>query len=408
MPHTHAADHRTGGAPPPASAAPAVHRSRGPRVLLLDSGWAATPYVAAALTRAGCTVHAFSEEDGDTRFAERYFTRTMAPPAASAEYLPALGAVVRSGAFDHVLPLSEDVLRVLWAAPPAWEGLVYPRTEPWQRAVVGNKRLQMELATRSGVEVPEFLAPSDERGVARAVEALGLPVVVKGVDSAGGKDVHIATSYADALRHWQADGGVEPPLLQRYVHGPTLLVGGLFLDGEPLRLYAAEKSEMYPPDTGPSIRLRTVDDRALIDPALVVFRALRWTGVASADLMRGADGRYRFLEVNPRPWGSVAVVEAAGVDLFTPLAELLRGGTPAAHLDFATGVDRLLFPQYMQARVEQGTVAALVRALCDVRAWRAAPWRFPGLVLHFARWPWRSWRRARRSRATASGGGGMA
>src|SRR5436309_3559890 len=59
--------------------------------------------------------------------------------------------------------------------------------------------------------------------------------------------------------------------------------------------------------------------------ALRVFHELRWTGLASADFIRRGCGSYAFLEVNPRPWGSIAAARSAGVDLFTPFAELLVG-----------------------------------------------------------------------------------
>jgi predicted ATP-grasp superfamily ATP-dependent carboligase len=152
---------------------------------------------------------------------------------------------------------------------------------------------------------------------------------------------------------------------------------------------------MSPPRTGPSVRLRTVDDAELVAAALAVFRALRWSGLASADFIRDVEGRFYFLEVNPRPWGSIAAAEAAGVDLFTPLAQLLTGGTPAPQLACRAGTSSTLFPQHMQALAAGGTLGSLGRALADVSAWRAAPWHRPGLVLHLLRWPWWQWRRAR-------------
>lgn len=365
-------------------------------MLLLDEEWAATPHIAVALSAAGCTVHAFTCGTADTRFLGGALERTAAPPAHSAAYLPALARLVAHGEFDHVLALSDATLHALWSAPRDWEALDYPRAAAWQRDVLRNKRLQLELARAAGVLCPDYRTVHDGATIADAVRALGVPVVVKGVAGAGGQTVRIAGSALDAEARWrEMPGGGEPAFLQRYVHGATYLVGGLFDDGVPLRVYAAEKTEMHPPLTGPSVRLRTVDDEALVAAALAVFRALRWSGVASADFVRGADGRFYFLEVNPRPWGAVAAAAAAGVDLFTPLAALLAGRVPDAQLGWRAGVDRALFPQHLEARAQGGTVLALARAVADVRGWRAAPWHNPGLVLHLSRWLWWTWRRAR-------------
>ena len=374
----------------------------GPSVLLLDEEWAATAHVATALAAAGCTVHAFTPGKGDTRFLDGVLTRIEAPPVTSPAYLPALARIVESGRFDHVIGLTDATLHALWSAPRSWEALDFPRTTLHQRDVLRNKRLQLECARSVGVRCPDYREVATVAAVADAVGSLGLPVVVKGVAGVGGQTVRIAESAVEAAAYWRAMPAEEPAFLQRYVHGATYLVGGLFADGAPLRIYAAEKTEMLPARTGPSVRLRTVDEPELVAAALAVFRELRWSGIASADFVRGADGHFYFLEVNPRPWGSVGAVAAAGVDLFGPLAALLAGGDPAPRLGWRSGVDRALFPQYAQARAADGTVSSLARALFDPAVWRAAPWQSPALLLHLARWPWWQWNDARRARAAAA------
>ena len=111
------------------------------------------------------------------------------------------------------------------------------------------------------------------------------------------------------------------------------------------------------------------------DAARRVFRLLEWTGFASADFVRGRDGRYYFLEVNPRPWGSIAAAADAGVDLFTPYVALLRGETVVPDLHCRDGVVSTLFPQRMTSRIRPGQLHSLLRALVDPASWRAIPWR---------------------------------
>jgi hypothetical protein len=179
--------------------------------------------------------------------------------------------------------------------------------------------------------------------------------------------------------------------LQQYIEGPTYLAGGLFHDGEPIRIYAAEIFERAH-RTGPSFRHRSVNDPTLLDTALGVFRALRWTGLAQVDLAHGLDGNCYFIEFNPRPWGSIGAAARTGVDMFGPLAELLEGRKPIPDLSSAEGVYTTMFPQVAAQRLRGGTMRSFGCLLREPRIWLNAPWSDPGLALHLARTVWWSWR----------------
>jgi biotin carboxylase len=171
--------------------------------------------------------------------------------------------------------------------------------------------------------------------------------------------------------------------VQEVVDGPTVLFGGVFHDGRPLRCYAAEKREQHPRRTGPAIRLRSLDDPALVELGTHVLGALRWTGFASADFIRRRDGRYVFLEVNPRLWGSAAAARSAGVDLFAPFAALLAGAVPAPDLAFAGGQDVRIFPRYLLSP-RYWRPSGAVRAVRDLLGDQGEAWRHPGFLRHLA------------------------
>jgi hypothetical protein len=108
---------------------------------------------------------------------------------------------------------------------------------------------------------------------------------------------------------------------------------------------------------------------------LRVFEASGVTGIASADFVRDGRGAYHFLELNPRPWGSIAAARDAGVDLFSPLVALWSGHSITADLLFRTGVRSAVFP------------LALLSPRCWVSgaALRSIPApRNPRLVAHLA------------------------
>jgi predicted ATP-grasp superfamily ATP-dependent carboligase len=219
-----------------------------------------------------------------------------------------------------------------------------------------------------------------------------MPVVVKGVcGDGGGTEVRFADTEAAvpaAVHELTAQTG-KRPFLQQFVSGPSFFAGGLFVDGRAVRLHVCEMVETFPPRTGPSVRQRTTHDVAdLVGQFLSLMGALRWTGLAQGDFIRAPDGSFLFLEINPRPWGSIAAARFAGVDLFAPLAEILRGGTPAPDLRYKEGVDTVLFPQRLISELSGGGYRprAYARAATDLRLWRAVPWKRPRLVWQLTRW----------------------
>ncbi len=126
-------------------------------------------------------------------------------------------------------------------------------------------------------------------------------------------------------------------------------------------------------------------DEGLLAPALGVARALRWTGIAGMNVMRGVDGLYYFIEFNPRPWGSINVVELAGVNLFRPLAALLSGGSVDPELSYADDVDSGVFIKLAMDRLESGGLEALRAFATEPRAWLDLRCSDPRLSLYAIR-----------------------
>lgn len=369
-------------------------------VILLDEGWAPTLYAAAGLRKAGCAVHIVTAAGGeclDVKYLGREITREVVPSIGSAGYIHAVEAVLARRPSAKVLAFTETVLYRLWDEDPPWLCRIYPEFPAWQRELLRDKARLSEYAARAGAGIPHQRPISSLADASSVVETLGLPAVVKGAIGHGGSSVRIVHTAQEALQAMEEIAKKGKCFLQQYIAGPTFLVGGLFHCGQPLRLYAGEKIECAHA-TGPSLRLCSDDDASLIAPALAVFRALGWSGLASVDMMRGQDGNYYFIELNPRPWGSIAAAAQTGVDMFEPLACLLSGNVPAPDLSFAKGAESTLFPQVAQARLRPGGVRSLACLAREPRIWLGAPWRDPGLAIHLARYIWWSWRDGQRGR----------
>jgi hypothetical protein len=363
-------------------------------VLLLDEGWLQTSELASALEAAGFAVTVVTADGSTAQYRRRSVEWRSAPRLASASFLPYLDRLMRDAVFDRVLPLTESALYRLWDAGPAWNGHIYPAADDWQCRLLRDKHLMVEHLAARGVAVPRQLRLSGQSPAMIARE-LGMPIVIKAATGCGGSHTWIAETQGElsrAIDRARHAGGAWAA--QELVAGPTCLVGGVFDRGRPLRIYAAEKLEQHPERTGPAIRLRSDADPALIELGLTVFRELRWTGFASADAIRLRRGNYVFLEVNPRPWGSIAAARTADVDLFAPFAALLAGATPAADLAFAADRDCHVFPRYLLSPRYWRPRGAL-RALRDLLGPQGDDWRDAGFARHLAARLYRLHRRRR-------------
>jgi hypothetical protein len=321
------------------------------RVLLLDEGFVSGAATALGLHAAGCDVDVIAAVGGRAGCRATGGEWRFAAPVADPDCMAAIDAAVQRERYDVVYPATEPLQRLLWPRRGDWRALRLPTRESERPRHFEDKRRMSALASDTGAPIPDQTERAGESNIDEAIRRFGLPIVIKGAVGRGGRTTFIAASAdqaRDAVRRIERRG--TDAFAQRYIPGTTFLVGGVFHQGLPLRLYAGEKRVQFPSRTGPAAVLVSRHDAELVQSATRVFRAARLNGLASADFIRDGDGRFHFLELNPRPWGSIAAAGEAGVDLFTPLVALWRGVVPAADLDFRAGIRSPIFPLAVMSR----------------------------------------------------------
>ena len=359
-------------------------RSRA-RVLVVEEGWATTLPVVRAIRRAGHEVTVLTANGAAKPTRHKRVDWHSAPALDAASFVQYVDTFVARGGFDLILPLTEAVMERMWETTCSWVTKIFPQVEAWQRRLVFDKHLLIEHLADRSIPIPKHRRVVSGLDVMATVREFGLPLVVKGDSGSDGSRVRIVETIgelADALAEATVLGGEW--IAQEYVASPTFLVGGVFHAGEPLCLYAAEKLAQHPPRVGGATRVRSLSDPALVELGTRIVRELRWTGFASVDLVRRADGQYLLLEVNPRPWRSLAGAAAAAVDLFTPFTALLSGTAPIAKLDFVPGVDTWIFPKYLESAEPRG-VLAWWRGVRDLFGEQGRDWRDLRFAPHLIR-----------------------
>jgi hypothetical protein len=385
------------------------HVGTGPRVLLIAPRWTSAGVLAEGLSSVGCEVHRLldlrgifvSDEESQRRRAfswpdRRFASTTRINSVLDGDLTSTVERLTREHRIDIVLPIFEPAIYELWRHPPELGGAaLHPPTQPWQRDLVRSKRAMSDAARAWGVDVPGQRSVRCAQDITAGIAELGLPIVLKDVVGGGGARVEVCDTKAEvhaALARITSVGG-EPPILQEFIVGPTYLAGGLFDEGRAVRVYTGMKVEQWPPRVGPSAVLRSVEAPVLVDELCKVMAGLRWTGLVSTDFIGRPDGSFAFIEVNPRPWGTLGAAVVAGVDLTTPYAELLRGGHPGADLRVTADVDYRTPVSRVHQQVKDGSVAELVALLRNRELWSTIPVGDRGEVVHATL---RRWLRTRR------------
>jgi predicted ATP-grasp superfamily ATP-dependent carboligase len=354
------------------------------RVLIVDRRAVMATEICRSMARRGFAVDLLGEPGSPafySRFCAGYF---VAPPFASrAAFIQVLHETMCNGRYDAIFVCNEEVLDAIISLPQSglWPRLPLP---PHRTVRIALSKVAMtRVACDAGVAVPRTLVPAGESELAAVARELGFPVVVKGDRGESGERVRIArssgellTSYREILALEQTSGTL--PAIQEYIAGVAYSVGGLFNCGDPLRVCAHRKLVTFPPGGGLTVSGVTDHCPHLLAEAFRVFRAIGYTGLGHVEFIRDASGRFHFIEINPRVWGTIGVGEWAGVDFFTPYVELSSGGRPEPDLNFRAGIRfHRIARDARMVRARPSRLFGFVRDCFDPRVHSDFDWRDP-------------------------------
>jgi predicted ATP-grasp superfamily ATP-dependent carboligase len=295
------------------------------------------PEVVWSLVDAGARVSAFARRGvaSPLRHSRHVVCHDITPPekdahAALLDLQRVHRSVGRSGTAAVLFPLDDTAL---WlcngiALEPPWT-LAGPQGANAELAL--NKGLQVELARECGFNVPESAVIHTGADAASFAAAHGLPIILK-----SSLCVHIRDSRRHRSPTWicanereldraVASWGQRAPLLaQRYIVGTGEGVFGLgAIDG--VRGWSAHRRlrMMNPEGSGSSACVSADVPTELKRNVSAFVQRTGWRGLFMIELLRDTSGKIWFVELNGRPWGSMALARRQGLEY------------PAWHLNLA-------------------------------------------------------------------------
>ena len=349
-----------------------------PRVLILDDGFdRGTIAAARALHQDGWTVGVGAPVRGITGSSRACSSwhRLPDPEEGVADYIAAVSKAVVSGGYEVVISGDDFGLLTLSEHRDEVPAIVpYAAHDVVVRAV---DKLELVLAAEAvGLAAPRTVEATEE-----AIADVELPVIVKpALHAAPGRVRPIlatsreqVTAHATEIRRYGSK-----PLLQAVIEG-ELMAYAFVADQRGSIVAAVQQRDVHrwPTNVGVSARAQIVPpDAELAAGVARLVRELGWFGMAQLQFLHAPGRRPSLIDWNARPYGSLPLAIAAGVNLPALWARLATGRSFTPGPPPRDDVTFQWFPGDIRASVaEQGKALGAFDALRTALGASQSIWR---------------------------------
>jgi D-alanine-D-alanine ligase-like ATP-grasp enzyme len=291
-----------------------------------------------------------------SRYIHRYH-RTASRPTddvQDARYAQEVAAITR-GTYDVVMPFGLTSFRALTRNQGCFESGVPAMLPPVESFdLAEDKTRATEHARSIGIPVPRVYAEVDSTDLDAVARDARYPVVVKAPHGTGVQTGVRYAEDAESLRRVAAElaqAGRGRPTIQEFVPGDIHDACTLSVHGEPAVVLTQVRELMYPASGGVGAINRTTDEPGLREVARELLQSLRWHGPAQLEFkLDPRDGTYKFIELNPKLWGTVDLSIQAGVAFPNLIRDYVLGRPLPTRFDYRVGLRyRFRFPQAFMA-----------------------------------------------------------
>jgi 3-methylcrotonyl-CoA carboxylase alpha subunit len=305
------------------------------KILIANRGEIACRVMRTARRMGVRTVAVYSDADRDARHVRlAHEARRIGPPPARESYLDIeaiLAAASDTGAEAihpgyGFLSENEDFARACAKA-----GLVFIGPTPEAIAAMGDKSAAKRLMEKARVPlVPGYHGEKqDAAHLAKEVERIGYPVLIKASAGGGGKGMRIVRSGGEfkaalegAQREAKAAFGDARVLIEKYLERPRHIEVQVFGDTRGNLVYLFERDcsvqrrHQKVLEEAPAPGMSEKRRNEMGEAAVAAARAVQYVGAGTVEFIAEQDGRFYFMEMNTRLQVEHPVTEMiTGLDL---------------------------------------------------------------------------------------------
>jgi predicted ATP-grasp superfamily ATP-dependent carboligase len=198
-----------------------------------------------------------------------------------------------------------------------------------------SREVLAEAAERAGFSAAVSIRCADELEAREAARRFGFPVVLKSTHAAtlGQSTVasvpkgQIVSSELELMAAAPAFG--EQLLVQRWAGDELISFGGVIADGRLLGMAVSRYRRMWPPRSGSVTFSETISPPGELEGMVEdLLQTIGWEGIFELEIISSERGEFVPIDLNPRPYGSMALASAAGAPLATIWCDWLLGRRP--------------------------------------------------------------------------------
>jgi predicted ATP-grasp superfamily ATP-dependent carboligase len=203
-----------------------------------------------------------------------------------------------------------------------------------------NKSDLALFAAEHGFPIPETRVVDSAADLVRVRDELRFPIVLKGVFKKNHRLIktrdELASGYDTFLDGFRGKTDRIRTVAQEWIPGPSEAFAKLYVmcdhDGTVKATHQLRRLRVHSRkdgSQGDTLAARTERIQALADEWIPFFKRLGWVGMASMECKRDpADGRYKLIEINPRPWAILKISVDCGMNIPWLYYRLAQGEAP--------------------------------------------------------------------------------
>lgn len=324
------------------------------RVLVLDGHSAASLAITRSLGRAKYWVAVGSNRGIDapaelSRYC-RLSTRYPVPAEDAAGFVESVLEFARKNEIELIIPATDFTIAPLSKNRDRFEGVSRLALGPHAAIeLAADKFRTIDLARELGIPVPETVLVSSMEELEGGTAQWDFPVVVKDRFSMrwkGNRAVSGSVAYAYSVQDLKEKVGrrlkeAGDVLIQQFVQGAGLGFSCFAAEGKAYLPFSwLRVRETDPRGSGSSAQLSIPTPAGVQEASIALVRQAGLGGICMVEFKRPHDGRPPVLmEINARPWGSIPLPIACGIDYPLVWVEwLLTGKLPPAEIEYKKGI----------------------------------------------------------------------
>ena len=319
------------------------------KVIVTDAALRTALYVIRSLGRNNVEVTATEYGMGalaNPGFASRYVSRRAQVPSVIYDedrYVEELLKLCRG--HDVLLPVSMYSIKAVSKHLDKFTKLVKVPIADYDKLIkVNSTDSAIKAAMACGVPVPKTWFIDDLKQLDDFSKEFEYPLFIKVKDEmelSPGQRHTAAYSREDFIRKYYSLHSFQPfPLVQEFIRGDGAGFFTLFdRDSRPMAVFGHRRIREYPLNGGPSTCCESYYNAEMFEYGARLLKNLNWYGLAMVEFkIDRRDGKPKFMEINPRVWGSMPLAVESGVDFPYLWLKTALGEEYAPITDFRRGV----------------------------------------------------------------------